>query len=86
MATINVSLPETLKTYIEQQVAEGDYSTTSEYFRHLVREDQRRKAREHLEGLLLHGLNSGVGMEADESYWREKGKKVTARLKNSGKK
>jgi len=58
MATMNISLPDPLKDYIEERVVNGGYSTTSEYFRELVREDQKRKAQERLEALLLEGLDS----------------------------
>ena len=56
MATLNISLPDQMKEFVEEQVREGDYDTTSEYFSTLVREQQKRKAEERLEGLLLQGL------------------------------
>lgn len=43
MATVNVSLPEPLRDYVEARAAAGAYST-SEYIRHLIREDQARHA------------------------------------------
>jgi antitoxin ParD1/3/4 len=58
MAVVNISLPDNLKHYIEERLSEGGYSTTSEYFRDLVREDQKRRAQERLEALLLEGLES----------------------------
>ena len=42
MSTLNISIPESMKAYIETQAAEGDF-TTSEYVRHLIRMDQERK-------------------------------------------
>ncbi|HMV49734.1 MAG TPA: type II toxin-antitoxin system ParD family antitoxin [Blastocatellia bacterium] len=59
MATMNISLPDILRVFVEERVAEGGYGTTSEYFRELVRKDQKRQAEEKLEALLLDGLNSG---------------------------
>ena len=59
MKSINISLPDGMRAYVEEQVALCGYSTISEYFRELVRLDQKRKAKEHLETLLLFGLNSG---------------------------
>ena len=59
MKSINISLPDGMRAYVEEQVADGGYSTISEYFRELVRLDQKCKAKEHLETLLLYGLNSG---------------------------
>ena len=58
MAIVNISLPDPMKQYIEERISEGGYSTTSEYFRDLVREDQKRRAQEKLEALLLAGLDS----------------------------
>ena len=43
MATMNISLPDPLKDYIEERVVNGGYSTTSEYFRDLVRADQKQR-------------------------------------------
>ena len=59
MATMNISLPEPLRLFVEQRVTDDGYSTVSEYFRELVRIDQKRKAEEKLETLLLAGLHSG---------------------------
>ena len=55
MATMNISLPPLMRAYIEEQTRAEGYSTASEFVRALVREDQKRKARERLEGLLLAG-------------------------------
>jgi antitoxin ParD1/3/4 len=43
MSTLNISIPESMKAYVEAQAQEGDF-TTSEYIRHLIRMDQERKA------------------------------------------
>jgi len=43
MATLNVSMPEAMRDYVEQQAERGQYSA-SEYIRHLIREDQKRTA------------------------------------------
>lgn len=58
MAIVNISLPDQMKQYIEDRINEGGYSTTSEYFRDLVREDQKRRNEERLETMLLRGLES----------------------------
>ena len=56
MQTMNISLPEPLKDFVEGQIASGRYSSASEYIRELIREDEKRKAEERLEALLLQGL------------------------------
>ena len=45
MTSLNVSLPETLKNYVEGQVASGDWGTPSEYVRELIRQDKERRLR-----------------------------------------
>lgn len=71
MATMNISLPDSLREYVESQVCGGGYSTASEYFRELVREDQKRRSRERLEALLLEGLNSGKAEITSSAFWDE---------------
>lgn len=56
MQTMNISLPDPLKDFVDGQVATGRYSSVSEYMRELIREDEKRKAQDQLEQLLLEGL------------------------------
>lgn len=70
MTSMNVSLPEELKEYVEAQTKSG-YSTPSEYVRELIREDQKRRAKAKLESLLLEGLNSGDPVPMDAKFWAE---------------
>jgi antitoxin ParD1/3/4 len=58
MSSLNISLPEALKEYIEGQVDSGDWSTPSEYIRELIRRDKERRLG-NLEQDLLAGVNSG---------------------------
>jgi len=58
MQTMNISLPDPLKDFVDHQIAEGRYSSVSEYIRELIREDEKRRAEERLEALLLEGLES----------------------------
>lgn len=69
--SINISLPDAMRTYIEEKVADGGYSTISEYFRELVRQDQKRQATERLEAMLLEGLNSGNATEMTPDDWED---------------
>jgi antitoxin ParD1/3/4 len=43
MTSLNISLPEALKAYVEGQVASGDWGTPSEYVRELIRQDKERR-------------------------------------------
>ena len=76
MSTMNVSLPEELKSYVDERVAEGRYGTSSEYVRELIRKDQ---ARTQLRELMLDGLKSPSIGPADEAYWASKRKLRTNR-------
>jgi antitoxin ParD1/3/4 len=58
MQSMNISLPEPLKEFVDAQIAAGRYSSVSEYIRELIREDEKRKAEERLEALLFEGLQS----------------------------
>jgi antitoxin ParD1/3/4 len=57
MQSMNISLPEPLKEFVDGQIATGRYSSASEYVRELIRDDEKRKAEERLETLLLEGLS-----------------------------
>ena len=81
MTSLNISLPQSLKDYVEEQVKESGYSTPSEYLRTLVREDQKRRAQEKLESFLLEGINSGEPIEITPEYWKEKRRKLMERHK-----
>jgi antitoxin ParD1/3/4 len=63
---MNISLPDSLKDFVEQQVTEGGYGTTSEYVRELIRRDRDRQ---HLRGLLLEGAASDASGPADAGYF-----------------
>ena len=71
MKSMNISLPDTMRDYIEEQVAQGGYSSVSEYFRELVRQDQKLRANERLQTMLLEGLNSGNATEMTAQDWED---------------
>jgi len=58
MQSMNISLPDPLKQFVDGQIAQGRYSSASEYVRELIRADEKRKAEDQLEAKLLEGLNS----------------------------
>lgn len=68
MATMNISLPDTLRDFVEEQIAQGGYGTTSEYLRDLIRREQQRL---QLRGALLAGLEADVVAEADATYFKQ---------------
>ena len=66
MTTMNVSLPDELKTFVDEQVEGGAYGSTSEFVRDLIRREQDRQ---RLRRLLLDGAGSPVAAEADDAYF-----------------
>ena len=58
MQSMNISLPDLLKQFVDGHIAKGKYSSASEYVRELIRADEKLKAEEQLEALLLDGLSS----------------------------
>ncbi len=66
MSTMNVSLPDALKAFVDEQVTARGYGSSSEYVRELIRHDQDRQA---LRGLLLAGAASAPGPEADAAWF-----------------
>jgi len=61
MATMNVSLPDAMKQWVEAQSADGRYSNASDYVRDLIRRDQDRRAKiDHMQHLVAEALDSGV--------------------------
>ncbi|ART52989.1 addiction module antitoxin [Acidovorax carolinensis] len=66
MSTMNISLPDALKTFVDEQVSQRGYGTSSEYMRELIRKDQDRL---QLRGLLLAGAASAPTAPADVAYF-----------------
>jgi antitoxin ParD1/3/4 len=56
LTTMNISLPDEMKALVEDRVAQEGYASVSEYFRDLIHEAQRRKAKLELEAKLAEGL------------------------------
>jgi antitoxin ParD1/3/4 len=66
MSTMNISLPEALKSFVDEQVNSRGFGTSSEYVRELIRKDQERL---HLRELLLAGASAKPAAAADGAYF-----------------
>ena len=75
-ATMNISLPEPLKRFVDRQVKERGYAGVSDYVRELIRDDQKRAAADHLRKLIAEGLASGEPLPVDAAYWKTKRRKL----------
>ena len=92
MGTMNISLPVSLKSFVDEQVAQRGYGSSSEYVRELIRKDQDRH---HLRALLLAGASSEPSSAADAAYFdtlrktlhkgtEQKGKRVLQSDRDAG--
>lgn len=66
MTTMNVSLPDAMKAFVDEQVTGRGYGTSSEYVRDLIRKDQDRQ---RLRNLLLEGANAPSTPAVDDAYF-----------------
>lgn len=72
MTTVTISLPDSLKTFIEAQLATKGYGNVSEYFRSLLREAQQREEETRLEALLVEGLvTGGADIPLTREFWKD---------------
>jgi antitoxin ParD1/3/4 len=80
---MNVSLPQSLKGWLDEQVAKAGYATASEYVRQLLREERRRQLREQIDARLLKAIRSGestpMTRKDREDIRREGRKRLAAR-------
>ena len=76
MATMNISLPEALKAFVDQQVSLRGYGTSSEYMRELIRKDQDIQ---RLREMLLDGAGSAATAPVDPGYFQGLRDRVTQR-------
>ena len=70
MTTVTISLPESLKEFIDRQIASKGYGNVSEYFRSLLREAQEREEGARLEALLVEGLASEE-VPLTHEFWKD---------------
>jgi antitoxin ParD1/3/4 len=66
VTTMNISLPNALKAFVDEQVSGAGYGSSSEYIRELIRRDRDRL---HLRGLLLEGASSAPTAPVTAAYF-----------------
>jgi len=66
MATMNISIPDPMKDWVQSQVETGTYANSSDYVRDLIRQDQKKRNKiQALQAAITAGLQSG---ESDKSF------------------
>jgi len=71
MTTVTISLPESLRAFIDKQIKNKGFGNVSEYFRTLIRKAQEQEADAQLEALLIEGLDSGKDIEVTREFWKD---------------
>ena len=77
MSSMNISLPESLKSFVDEQVSQRGFGTSSEYVHELIRRDQERR---QLQGLLIEGASSEATQAVTPAYFdnlRDKASKTS---------
>jgi antitoxin ParD1/3/4 len=69
MTTMNISLPDEMKAFIEGQMAAEGFASASEYLRTLIREAQKRRAKQALEEKFREALESGPATPMTKEDW-----------------
>jgi antitoxin ParD1/3/4 len=71
MTTVTISLPESLKAFVNRQLATKGYGNVSEYFRSLLRGAQEAEEDDRLQALLVEGLAGGDDIPLTREFWTE---------------
>lgn len=82
MSTMNISLPDSLKAFVDEQVSQRGYGTRGEYVRELIRRDQDRL---QLRNLMLAGASSAPTAPVNEAYFEPLRERARGAAKGAGK-
>lgn len=76
---LNISLPDQVQTFVEEQAIAAGFNSVNEYVYHLILREQERIAQQHrVESLLVEGLESGEPIEATDDWWEQKRTQLVA--------
>ena len=68
---VTLTLPNEIQVIVDAAVHEHGFANAAEYLTSLVRQDQKRRAKEQIEALMLAGINSGDDVELTADAWRD---------------
>jgi len=80
MMTMNISVPDEMKAFVEDQMAEEGYASASEYLRALIRDAQKRRAKRQLEAKFREAIESGPATPMTREDWDSIEHEALARL------
>ncbi len=81
MATMNISLPDPMRDWVEAQIKTGQYANNSDYLRDLIRKDQRNREKlKALQEAITQGFDSGRAGELDQETIKQKARKQAGLL------
>ncbi|MGO9466011.1 MAG: type II toxin-antitoxin system ParD family antitoxin [Isosphaeraceae bacterium] len=69
MTSMNISLPDEMKSFVETQMAQAGYASASEYIRALIRDAQKHDAKRELEAKFREALESGPATPMTREDW-----------------
>lgn len=72
MDKLDISLPDQIQAFINEQITVGGYNNASEYIQHLKKQEQERIAKKPVEMLLVEGIESGEPIETTPEWWEQK--------------
>jgi antitoxin ParD1/3/4 len=78
MATMNISLPDQLRDWVQSQITAGTYASSSDYVRDLIRRDQENRKIQILQNAITDGLNSGISNLSIDDLLKEARTKLQA--------
>jgi antitoxin ParD1/3/4 len=82
MSNLNISLPDPVKDFIEEQAAKGGYSSVDEYLLALILQEQKRIVKNHIEELLLEAVDSGERIKVTDEWWEQERQELIAEFMN----
>ena len=77
--TMNIALPNSLKSFVKDRVASGGFGTVSKYVRELIRADKKQLAKQQIEAEILRGLASGDARPMTKRDWQKLHARVSKR-------
>ena len=80
MNQLNISISDSMNTFINEQAARQGYPSANDYICSLITQAQKKVDEERLEKMLIEGLESGTSIEVTDEWWEENRSKLIGRV------